>query len=119
MVSVADLVTELYLAEMLDVTFAATTRVLIVKVAVVLPPGTVTVAGTVALALLLESVTAIPAAGAGPFKVTVAVDELPPLTVDGLRASEVGEGALTVRVDVLLTVPKVAEMVDDVLAATA
>src|SRR5438132_610215 len=49
----------------------ATAVVLIVKVAVVLAAGTVTLEGTLAAALLLESATCAPPAGAGPLSVTV------------------------------------------------
>jgi len=63
--------------------------VLTVKVAVVPPPGTVTLAGTVAApVLLLDSDTTAPPLGAGPLSVTVPVDELPPVTLDGLTLSE-------------------------------
>jgi hypothetical protein len=43
-----------------------------VKVAVVAPPATVTLDGTVAAPLLLETVSTAPPAGADPFRVTVA-----------------------------------------------
>ena len=73
--------------------------VVIVNVAVVAPSGTITLAGTWATPVrLLVRVTAIPPVGAGPFKVTVPVDETPPLTVLGARTSEDRTGAVTVRV---------------------
>jgi hypothetical protein len=76
----------------------ATGLVLTVNVAVVAFAATVTLAGTVAAAmLLLLSVTDSPAVGAAPFNVTVPVDEPPPVTVVGLRLTEVGTGAATVR----------------------
>src|SRR5882762_4194976 len=50
---------------------AATALVVTLKVALVTPAGTVTLAGTVTAALLLESVTCPPPAGAAPFSVTV------------------------------------------------
>jgi hypothetical protein len=60
-----------------------------VKVALVAPAATVTLAGTVATAvLLLESVTTAPSAGAGTLSVTVPVDVLPAGTVVGLRLKE-------------------------------
>src|SRR5438477_12772045 len=68
---------------------AATALVLIVKVAVVLAAGTVTVEGTLAAALLLESVTCAPPAGAAPLSVTVPVEDcMPPVTLVGFNVSE-------------------------------
>ena len=67
------------------------------KVAVVVPPRTVTLAGTVTTAvLLLESVTCAPPAGAGPLSVTVPVEELPPLTLTGFKVNDEGTGGITV-----------------------
>ena len=75
-----------------------TVLVVIRNVAVVEPPGTVTLAGTAATELLLlESVTTIPPAGAGPFSVTVPVDEFPPCTVLGLRDRDDNVAAFTVK----------------------
>ena len=62
--------------------------------------------------MLLDSATTIPAVGAGPVNVTVPVDEVPPLTLDGLRISEVIAAAFTVNRDVLVTLPIDAEIVD-------
>src|SRR5437762_11453705 len=68
---------------------ATTAVVLTVKVAVVLAAGTVTVEGTLAAALLLESVTCAPPAGAGPLSVTVPVEDcVPPVTLVGFNVSE-------------------------------
>jgi len=59
------------------------------NVALALPPGTVTVAGTVAdEGLLLDSDTTAPPLGAGPLSVTVPVEPLPPTTEDGLKDRE-------------------------------
>jgi hypothetical protein len=67
----------------------ATTLVETLKVALVEPAGTVTLAGTVATAvLLLESVTMAPPVGAGPLRVTVPCEEPPPVTEVGFRTSE-------------------------------
>jgi len=65
------------------------------KVALLLPAGTVTLEETLAAPLLLESVTCAPPAGAGPLKVTVPVDDCtPPTTLVGFNVSEetVGRG---------------------------
>jgi hypothetical protein len=59
--------------------------VVTVKLAAVAPAATVTPVGTVAAALLLDSVTAAPPAGAGAVKVTVPIVGLPPPTLAGLR----------------------------------
>src|SRR5947207_914105 len=76
--------------------------VVLVKVAVVLAAGTVTLEGTLAAALLLESVTCAPPAGASPLSVTVPVDDcVPPVTLVGFNVSEetVGRGgSITERV---------------------
>ena len=74
--------------------------VVIVNVAVVAPAVTVTLAGTCAAAvLLLDRVTTAPPAGAGPFSVTVPMQEFPPTTEAGLRLTEFkrGAGAVTVK----------------------
>src|SRR6516162_7993475 len=71
----------------------ATAVVLIVKVALLLPAGTVTLEGTLAAALLLESITCAPAVGAGPLSVTVpVVDCVPPVTLLGFNVSEDADG---------------------------
>src|SRR5882762_9600237 len=68
---------------------AATALVLIVKFALLLPAGTVTLEETLAAPLLLESVTCAPPAGAGPLSVTVPVDDcVPPVTLVGFNVSE-------------------------------
>src|SRR2546430_16976565 len=74
--------------------------VLTVKVALVALPGTVTLAGTLATpGLLLDRLTTAPPLGAGPLSVTVPVEELPPVTLVGLRLSDesVGAPAVTVK----------------------
>jgi len=63
--------------------------VVIANVPDVEPPGIVSVAGTVAAALLEVSVATKPPVGAGPVSVTVPVEEFPP-------TSEVGERAMLV-----------------------
>ena len=49
--------------------------------------ATVTLAGTLAAVLPLARVTVSPPEGAAPFRVTVPVEEAPPTTAVGLRAS--------------------------------
>lgn len=63
---------------------ACTCEVLTVKVLELEPAGTTTLAGTVAAALLLVSVTVV-AAWAIAVSVTVPVEELPPVTVAGFN----------------------------------
>jgi hypothetical protein len=71
-----------------------TALVLTVKVAVVAPAEMVTLAGTVATAvLLLESETVAPPYGAAPLRVIVPVDDDPPLTLLGLTVTEDSVGA--------------------------
>jgi hypothetical protein len=64
-----------------------------VKLALVCPAPTVTFAGTVAAALLLDNVTIVPPLGAAAVRVTVPVELAPPLTVLGLSVSAEGTGA--------------------------
>jgi len=56
---------------------AVTALVLTVNVALVAPATTVTLEGTRAAPLLLESATVAPPAGAAPLNVTVPVEEFP------------------------------------------
>src|SRR5437899_4794575 len=73
--------------------------VLTVKVALVALPGTVTLAGTLATpGLLLDRLTTAPPLGAGPLSVTVPVEELPPVTLVGLRLSDESVGGAGVTV---------------------
>ena len=78
---------------------ALTVELVTVKVAVVAPARTVTLAGTVAAeGLLLASVTTAPPVGATPFNVTVPVEVVPPITAVGLRDTEEIAAGLTVNV---------------------
>ena len=89
-----------------------------VKVAVVELAGTVTLEGTVAAAVLaLDSETIAPPAGAGPVKITVPVEGVPPMTDVGFKVKLVRVGAVTVKV-VLRMLPRVADMVTGVLVVT-
>ena len=68
---------------------AGTALVLTGKVALVAPAATITLGGTLAAPLLLESVTCAPPDGAGPVSVTVPVEDCaPPTTLVGFTASE-------------------------------
>ena len=83
---------------------------LTVNVTLVNPGATVTLDGTVAIeVLLLESATTEPPAGAGPLSVTVPVEELPPIVLDGFNVTEVRTGGSTVIVAVCVTPLKTAE----------
>lgn len=62
--------------------------------------GTVTKAGTAAELELLDKVTVIPPVGAGPDRVTVPVEDNPPVTLVGLKVSELNDCGLTVSVAV-------------------
>jgi len=74
---------------MVTVVEEATALVLTVNVALVAPAATVTLDGTVdAAALLLESATVAPPAGAAPLNVTVPVEEFPPVTLVGFSESD-------------------------------
>ena len=75
------------------------------KVALVYPAPTVTVAGTVAAALLLLNATSAPPTGAGPPSVTVPVELFPPRTLVGLTPKELTGGGITVNVAVRDPVP--------------
>ena len=87
----------LYDAEIVAEVDTRTVDVFTVKVALLLPAGTVTLAGTLAAPLLLESITWAPPAGARPLRVTVPVEVCtPPTTVLGFNVSEETIGGVTV-----------------------
>ena len=67
---------------------ALTALVFTGNVALVAPPVTATLDGTVTDALLLERFTVAPPLGAAPLRVTVPVVEEPPFTLLGLSATE-------------------------------
>ncbi|MBI2219171.1 MAG: hypothetical protein HYU51_17965 [Candidatus Rokubacteria bacterium] len=62
--------------------------VVTVNVALVAPAGTVTLAGTVAAVLLLDSVTTAPPVGAAAVNVAVPVEEAGPTTLVGFTDSD-------------------------------
>ena len=90
---------------------ALTAEVVTWKVAVDCPAATVTVAGTVAAALLLTRVTEAAAADT-PVRVTVPVDAVPPATVVGFKATDAIAGfTMTLRLAVAVCGVGVAESV--------
>ena len=89
---------------------AVTEAVVTVKLALVAPTGTVTLAATIATALLLlESVTTAPPDGAALVRVTVPCDVPPPVTLVGLSVNVLrlagGGTGVTVSVVVRLAPP--------------
>jgi hypothetical protein len=121
-VSTAVRVAAPYVAEMVAELVAVTVFDVTVKVALVAPAGTVTLAGTVATAVsLLESVTAAPPEGAADVSVTVPVEEPPPVTLAGLRPSDETDGPVpngtTVKVADFDTPAPVAVIVTVVVTA--
>jgi len=78
-------------AEIVSGVELAEAMVVIWKAALVAPAATVTLGGTVAAeVLLLDRETTVPPLGAGPLRVTLPVEEFPPLTLVGLSVSEDG-----------------------------
>ena len=106
-------------AEIVMLVSAATAAVSTVKVAVVLPAATVTVAGTVATTELLLSETAVPPLGAMLESVTVPVTWEPPLIVFGDKTTLVTRGAVMFSVPLAIRPFWLAEIVTAVLFATA
>lgn len=68
------------------------------KVALLCPERTVTLAGTIAAALLLCRVTTVPLDGATAFRVAVPVDAFPPPTVDGFSVRVESTRGSTVKI---------------------
>ena len=97
------------------VVFAVTPNVVIVKFALVWPPGTLTMPGACAAdALLVESVTEMPPAGAGALRNTVPVAFVPPATLVGVididckSGGAFGSGATLTKMD-FVTPPALAK----------
>lgn len=91
-VSVADFVAPAEVAEMLGFCAVVTAVVVTLKDVLVEPLGTVTVAGTIAAALLLTTVTGVPPVGAADARLTVQEVLDPPVTVLGEQTMEVTAG---------------------------
>ena len=106
-------------AEIEAVVVLATGVVVTGNVALVAPLGTVTVAGTTALELPEMRFTMIPPLGAGPLRVNVPVDEVPPMTEVGATERPAGTGGVIVSVALAVTPPSVAEIVAFVVKDTA
>ena len=77
--------------------------VVIVNVALVLPPGTVTLAGSLAADELSLNDTTAPPPGAGPLNLTVPWEADPPVTLVGFSESVLNTGRFTVSVAVFVT----------------
>ena len=97
--------------------------VLTVKFTTLAPAGTVTLAGTLAIALELVRLIVV-GAEAAALSVIVPCDELPPATLAGFKVNDDMVGALvaggvTVKIALLLDPPKVAVIVTCVGVETA
>ena len=92
-VKVALWVSPWYAADIVAVVVAFWVIVVTANVPLVVPAAMVSVAGTLATAvLLLARVTTAPPVGAGPLRVTVAVEAVPPWTLVGDNMTETGVG---------------------------
>lgn len=106
-------------ALMVAVTELATCVVPTLKVLLIEPAGTVTVAGTVTPTRLLESETTIPPVGALLDNVTVPVELLLPTTLDGATETDASRPASTANAPVTLDVGVLAVMTTPVSVDTA
>ena len=86
-VSVAVRVAPAKTAEIVAVVDTVTVLVVTVKLVLVAPAGTVTLAGTAAAVELSDNVTTVPPEGAAALRVTVPVEEFPPTTLVGFSDS--------------------------------
>jgi len=126
-VKVADSVAPAYVPEIVTLVLVKTVVVITVKAALVLPAATVTLLGTLATALLLESDTTAPPEGAGAVRLTVPNEAFPPVVLVGFRVSEeivTGPPGVTVKsasLVVPLYVPEIVmlKVVDTLVVLTA
>lgn len=106
-------------AVMLALAFALCGDVPVVNVVAVAPPAKLMLAGTVAtLVRLLASVAVRPAGGAGPLRVSVPVELMPPVTDAGLNVNDAMAAGFTVKTAVALLEPSVAVRLTFFAAAT-
>ena len=98
-------------AEIVTARLADTPVVAMLKVAVVAPAGTVTVAGTVVLVLFDDNVTTSPEGPAGFVRVTVPTADAPPTTEPGATETLETEDSVTESVAVFVVEPFAAEIV--------
>lgn len=107
-VKVLDAETDPDVPVMVAVVTAATAIVLTLNVALVFPEATKTVAGTADDLLLLASFTESPALFAGPVRVTVPTDAVPPVTELGAKSIDLTTGATMVSDAAFVMEPMVA-----------
>jgi hypothetical protein len=117
--SVADFVVLPCEPVILTVVYAPTAEVPILNVTDVAPANTVTLAGTVALALLDERLITVPPGPAAPLSVTVPIADVPPRTEVGETLMPASVAGVIVSVAVSVTLPSKAVIVAEVLADTA
>ncbi|CAN5579232.1 hypothetical protein BH24CHL1_BH24CHL1_06170 [soil metagenome] len=91
-VRVAVRVTPAYVAVIVTGVDPATDVVVMLKLTLNCPARTLTLAGTVAAACESDSVTLRPPDGAAALRVTVPVEELPPVTLVGFTETDVSVG---------------------------
>ena len=96
-------------------------NVLTLNVPLDCPAAITNVAGTVARVVsLLTTLIVDPPAGAGPLRITMPRDPVPPVTAPGLNVRATIEGGTTVRLaEIFKLAPELAETVAVVCAATA
>lgn len=106
---------------MTAVVVVVTDVVVTVKFALLDPAATVTLLGTLALELLLLRLTTVPPEGAAELRVTVPLELLPPVTVDGFRVTDeivMDAGGLIVSEACRMVLPNVPVIVAVVAVVT-